>query len=54
MRLSEIQRRRSLPAEAQPIPPQRVALWLLIGLAVAAGIYLYFRSAGGLTALLDA
>lgn len=53
MRVSDIQRRRSLPTQSQPIPPRRAALWLGIAAAIAAGIYLYFRYAHALVAVLE-
>jgi len=52
MRVSEIQRRRSMPTEAQPVPLRRTVGWLLVAAAIAAAIYLYFRFSGALTPIL--
>ena len=53
LKVSEIQKRRNLPESAQRVPPRRVAGWLLVAGAIASGVYLYFRFAGGLPALLN-
>lgn len=53
MRLSEIQQRRNLPPESQPIPIRRAVVWVVVALGIAIGIFLYFRFAGDLTAVLS-
>lgn len=53
MRLSEIQKRRNLPEDAQPIPRRRAAAWMIVAAGIAFGVYLFFRYAGGLAPLLD-
>ena len=52
MRLSEIQRRRSLPEEAQQVPFRRTVAWSLIAAGIAVGVYLFFRYAHTVTPLL--
>lgn len=53
MRLSEIQKRRNLPEDSQPIPRRRAAAWTFVAAGIAFGVYLFFRFAGHLTPLLD-
>lgn len=53
MRLSEIQKRRNLPEDEQPIPARRAAGWLLVAAGIVVGVYLFFRFAGRLPPLLD-
>ena len=52
MRLSEIQLRRNLPPESQPVPVRRSVAWVLVAVAIAVGIYLYFTYGRALTPLL--
>ena len=52
MRLSEIQQRRNLPPESQPIPVRRSLVWLLVAAGIAVGVVLYFAYARSLTPLL--
>ena len=53
MRLSEIQKRRNLPEDAQPVPRRRAVGWLFVAAGIAVGVYLFFHYAGRLTPLLD-
>ncbi len=52
MRFSEIQRRHHLPEDAQKVPVQRAVGWALVAVAIAFGVYLFFRYAGALSPLL--
>ncbi|MBA3891346.1 MAG: hypothetical protein H0X64_12530 [Gemmatimonadaceae bacterium] len=53
MRLSEIQKRRHLPEDAQRIPVRRAIGWVFVAFAIAFGVYLFFRLSGRLSPLLD-
>lgn len=53
MRLSEIQKRRNMPEGAQTVPARRAIAWVIVGVVVAVGVYLFFRYAGSLAPLLD-
>ena len=52
MRLSDIQRRRTLPDTAQRVPFRRTVAWTLIAAGIAAGVYLFFRYAHAVAPLL--
>ena len=53
MRVSEIQRRRALPVEEQPVPARRLVAWVAIAALIAGGVVLFFRYARGLEPLLN-
>jgi len=52
MRISQIQKRRDLPPEAQPVPVRRALAWLVAGAGIAFGIFLFFKYGRDVTPLL--